>query len=187
MPFFPLSVIGERNTPESPSSTSVVLVSGCLCLPVTKEDLPVHILSRRLSLFLGVVLTLVQVLHNTFNDLATVFEVRIFEIIESPRVADLSTRISVNVESTFGPNIGSLTPATVLQILVRIRLRVGPDHTLRMPRESDVSSIAKYFVKNDNTYCHRLSLISKLLNLFQILTIIDWNPGILHKLSYRVL
>ena len=43
-----------------------------------------------------------------------------------------------------------------------------------MACESDISSIAKIFVQNDNTEHHRLSLSSKRVNLFTILTVIDW-------------
>ena len=62
-----------------------------------------------------------------------------------------STWICDSVESAFGANICSLASATELQIVVRSWHVVGPNHTLRMSLESDVSSIAKSFVKNDNT------------------------------------
>ena len=94
------------------------------------------------------------------NDLSAVLEGCILECSEVPCDSILGNRICDNVESALGANICSLASATEVQIVVRSGHVVGPDHTLRMALETEISSMAKSFMKNDHTCLHRLSLSS---------------------------
>ena len=105
-------------------------------------------------------LAVCNVLEDPLKDFSTVTEGCICECSELPSDRYLRTRFGESVESTVSTFICSLAPATELQKFVRSWLLFGPNDALRMTLESDIRSIAKVFVKNDNTELHRLSRIS---------------------------
>ena len=103
--------------------------------------------------------TVFNVLEDPLKDFSTVTKVCICEFSELPCESFLSSRFAESVESTVSTLICSLAPATELQKFVRSWLLFGPDDALRMTLESDIRSIAKVSLKNDNTELHRLSRI----------------------------